>query len=115
MSSAFDQLNKRADQWKVTIHETFETPGSVLAFGVSRGSRVVLKIIKQQGDEWLSGEVLRAFDGDGTVRVLDHAPGAMLLERLEPGEALVNLVRQGRDEEATEILAKVMRQMAGHT
>ena len=114
MSLASNQLSQRAHQWKVTIHETRETPGSVLAFGVSRGSQVVLKIIKQQGDEWLSGEVLRAFDGDGTVRVYEYDAGAVLLERLDPGEALMNLVRQCKDEEATEILAEVMRQMAGH-
>ena len=112
---SLDQLTERALQWKVSIHETLETPSSVLAFGESQSSRVVLKIIKQQGDEWLSGEVLRAFDGDGTVRVLDYEPGAVLLERLEPGEALLSLVRQGKDNEATEILADVMRQMAGHT
>jgi streptomycin 6-kinase len=115
MSTAFDQLRKRADQWRVTIHETAETPGSVLGFGVSRGSRVVLKIIRQQGDEWLQGEVLRAFDGDGTVRVYECDEGAFLLERLDPGEPLFNRVRDGKDDEATHILAEVMRQMASHT
>jgi streptomycin 6-kinase len=112
---SLDQLRERARQWKVSIHETFETPGSVLAFGVSRGSHVVLKIIKQQGDEWLSGEVLQAFNGEGAARVYECDAGAVLLERLEPGEALVNLVRNGNDEQATEVLAEVMRQMAGHT
>ncbi len=85
----------------------------MLASGVRHGSRVVLKIIKQPGDEWRSGEVLRAFDGHGTVRVLEFDAGAVLLERLDTGEALVNLVRNGEDERATEILAEVMRQMAG--
>ncbi len=111
MSSAFNQLRVRAHQWKVTIHQTWETSGSVLAFGESRGSPVVLKITKQHGDEWRSGEVLRAFNGHGTVRVYEFDAGAVLLERLAPGDALVNLVRQGEDEEATEILAEVMRQM----
>ncbi len=112
MSPVFDQLKERAQQWQVTIQETQETPGSVLAFGVSRGSRVVLKITKQHGDEWRSGEVLRAFDGHGTVRVLEFDAGAVLLERLDPGEPLVNLVRHGQDERATQILAEVMGQMA---
>lgn len=111
MSLVFNQLNERANQWGVTIDETRETTGSVLGFGMSRGSRVVLKIIKQHGDEWRSGEVLRAFDGHGTVRVLEFDAGAVLLERLDPGEALVNLVRRSEDERATEILAAVMRQM----
>jgi len=51
MSVAFDRLKEKARQWEVTIHESWETPGSVLAFGVSRGSRVALKIIKHGGDE----------------------------------------------------------------
>lgn len=113
MSSAFTRLTERANHWKVTIDQTWETPGSVLAFGVSRGSRVVLKIINQQGDEWRSGDVLRAFDGQGTVRVIEYDAGALLLERLDPGEPLVNLVRRGEDERATEILAEVMQKMAG--
>jgi streptomycin 6-kinase len=104
----------RANQWDVTIHQTRETSGSVLAFGVSRRSRVVLKITKQQGDEWRSGEVLRAFDGHGTVRVHEYDAGAVLLEQLDPGEELVNLVRQGKDEEATEIFAEVIEQLKGH-
>lgn len=113
MALAFNQLKETAHQWQVTIDKTWETPGSVLASGVRHGSRVVLKIIKQPGDEWRSGEVLRAFDGHGTVRVLEFDAGAVLLERLDTGEALVNLVRNGEDERATEILAEVMRQMAG--
>ena len=114
MSLTFDRLIERANQWDVTIQQTWETSGSVLAFGVSRGSRVVLKISKQSGDEWRSGEVLRAFDGHGTVRVHECDAGAVLLERLDPGKELVNLVRQGKDEEATEILAEVIQQLKGH-
>ena len=113
MPLIFTQLKERAQQWQVTIDETRETSGSVLAFGMSRGSRVVLKIIKQLGDEWRSGEVLRAFDGHGTVRVLEFDAGAVLLERLDPGDTLVNLVRRGEDERASEILSEVMRQMSG--
>ena len=112
---ALDRLRARAQQWKVTIEETWETSGSVLSFGVCRGSRVVLKITKQQGDEWHAGEVLRAFDGHGTVKVYESDSGAVLLERLDPGEQLVQLVRRGEDSQATEILAQIMQQMAGHT
>lgn len=86
----------------------------MLALGVRGDGGVVLKISKQVGDEWHAGEILRAFSGHGTVRVYESEPGAILLERLEPGEQLVELVRRGKDEEATEILAQVMRQMAHH-
>lgn len=109
------QLEDRARQWKVTIDEILETPGSVLGFGMCRGSRVVLKVIKQQGDEYLSGKVLKAFDGHGTVRVLEFESGAVLLERLDPGEPLVKLVRQHQDEKATEILGELINQISRRT
>jgi streptomycin 6-kinase len=111
MLLALDRLRAKAHEWQVTIDESFETSGSLLAFGVSRGSRVVLKIIKQHGDEWRSGEVLQAFDGHGTVRGLEYDAGVVLLERLDPAAPLVDLVRQGKDQAATEILAEVMREM----
>jgi streptomycin 6-kinase len=98
-------------QWRVGIETWHETPSSLIGFGRRDDEPVVLKIVKQHGDEWRSGDVLRAFGGHGVVRVLEHEDGAMLLERLEPGEPLVDLVRVERDEEATEIIASVIASM----
>ncbi|HUS10503.1 MAG TPA: aminoglycoside phosphotransferase family protein [Pyrinomonadaceae bacterium] len=56
--------------------------------------------------------MLAAFAGNGVVRVYEHAPGAILLERLKPGTTLVDLTLNGRDEEATRILASVIQQMS---
>ena len=114
MSSAFDRLTAHAQQWHVSIEKTFETATSVLAFGERKSSRVVLKIIKHLGDEWHSGDILTAFDSDGMVRVHESGAGAVLLERLDPGNELIKLVRDGSDERATEILADVMSQLANH-
>ena len=114
MTSALDQLLSRARQWNVSIDQTDETTGSLLAFGKRHGAAVVLKITKQRNDEWNSGKVLRAFSGEGTVIVYESDGGAVLLERLVPGDELVELVRRGEDDRATQILAQVMRQMAGH-
>jgi len=44
------------------------------------------------------------------VRVYEAETGAVLLERLEPGEQLVNV----KDEEATKILAQVIAKLANH-
>lgn len=56
----------------------------------SDGTRAVLKL--QLLDEESEGEpvALRAWDGDGAVRLLDHDPatGTMLLERLDAGRML---------------------------
>lgn len=114
--SSFDQLHAKAIQWRVTLDETRETATSVLGFGVRDGSQVVLKITKQHsGDESHSGKVLRAFAGDGAVRVYEFETGVVLLERVRPGEQLVNLVRRGEDEEATRIVAQVIGKLANHT
>ena len=115
MSSVFDRLKTHARQWNVAIEKTFETESSVLAFGERMSSRVVLKIIKHFCDEWHSGDILRAFDGEGMVRVYESHPGAVLLERLDPGNELVELVRDGNDEAATEILAHVINELANHS
>lgn len=108
------KLLLRAQQWGVSVDHTLETAGSFVAFCTRRGTPLVLKITKQRGDEWHAGDVLRAFDGDGAVRVYESDGGAVLLERLVPGDELVELVRRGEDEAATEILAQVMRQMSHH-
>src|SRR5215213_10126061 len=109
-----DQLQAKAASWNVTLEETLETASSLIGFGVREGARVVLKITKRPGDESHSGKVLRAFAGDGAVRVYESETDAVLIERLEPGEQLVNLVRRGEDEEATRILAQVIGRLANH-
>ena len=108
-------LAAKAAEWNVVIEETRETASSLLGFGVRDDRRVVLKLTKSAGDESRSGEVLRAFHGDGAVRVYEAEVGAVLLERLESGEGLVNLVRRGDDNEATRILAHVIEKLANHT
>ena len=114
MTSSLDQLNRLARQWHVSILNTQETYTSLVAFGLRDNARVVIKLSKQQGDEWNSGAVLRAFDGDGVVRVIDSKGGAVLLEELVPGHNLVGAVTQGNDETATKILAQVITKMANH-
>src|SRR5690242_21409258 len=109
-----EQLRNKAAQWNVAIDETRETASSSVGFGVRDGRRVVLKITKGANDEGRSGEVLRAFGTDGAVRVYEAEPGAVLLERLDPGDELVSLVRRGDDDEATRILADVIVRLAGH-
>jgi streptomycin 6-kinase len=120
MSTGGDNFSQAADarrdalarEWGVTIERSTETPSSLLAFGRRGTQPVVLKLIKHGGDEWRAGEVASAFDGRGTARVYEWMDGAVLLERLDPGTALVELTRSGRDGEATAILADVMAAMA---
>ena len=112
--SPLEQLKAKAAEWNVTLEETRETLTSLLGFGVRERRGVVLKITKYDGDESNSGRILQAFAGDGAVRVYEFETGAVLLERLEPGEQLVELVRRRQDEEATQILARVIGKLRDH-
>jgi streptomycin 6-kinase len=99
-------------KWGIAVEAIRETETSILAFGVRRRRAMVLKVARQ-GDELRSGEVLAAFRGNGVARVYELADGAVLLELAIPGTPLEGLVIDGRDEEATEVLADLIERMAG--
>ncbi|MFI9341312.1 aminoglycoside phosphotransferase family protein [Streptomyces sp. NPDC052773] len=71
------------------------------------GTRAVLKF--QLPDEETEGEpvALRAWDGDGAVRLLDHDPdtGTMLLERLDPARMLSHVADS---REAVLVIARLL-------
>lgn len=100
-------------KWNLTVAETSETENSFVAFGTRGHQPVVLKVVKREGEEWRSGEILEAFAGRGVVQVYEYVEGASLLERAVPGESLAGMAIEGRDEEATAILADVIQQMSG--
>ena len=111
-SEPLNRIQKYAREWGVVVEDIFETHSSVIAFGTRDNQTVVLKVIKQTGDEWHSGEILKALDGNGVVRVYQQTPGAVLMERLRPGNSLVEMAIGDKDEEATDILADVIRWMS---
>lgn len=112
-ADAARRLERRAREWRVRVERITETPTSLVAYGTRDGEATVLKVVRSPGEEWEGGRVAAAFRGRGVVRVLDHGPGAVLLERLAPGTPLTQVVARGRDDEALEILAGVIREMAG--
>ena len=96
-------------RWQVDVDSIRVTPGAVLAFGRRGTEGVVVKVARTRGDEWCSGEVLRAFAGRGTVRVHDTAEGASLLERLDPGESLADSALE--DDAAMHVIAATIAAM----
>ena len=98
--------------WRVTIERTVATPSSLIVYGKQSGKSVVLKVVKEQGDEWRCGEMAALFGGRGVVQVYDHMGGAALFEKLTPGEPLAALTLAGRDDEATDVLAMLLGRMA---
>jgi streptomycin 6-kinase len=107
-----ERVQERVRAWGVAVERTLETESSVVAFGTRGGEPVVLKVVRREGEEWRSGEVLEAFDGRGIVRVYEHVPGAVLLERLDPGTPLAEMALAGNDDAATAILAEVVGRMS---
>jgi streptomycin 6-kinase len=105
------RVEAKIRDWRIDVDETLETQSSFLSFGRRDSRPVVLKVVGADGDESRSGEIVEAFAGRGVVRVYEYAEGAMLLERLSPGDSLARLVLEGRDEEATDILADVIANM----
>jgi streptomycin 6-kinase len=101
-----------ARRWGVAVDRSVDTPTSVIAFGHQGAEAVVLKVVKEPGDEWRSGDVLRAFDGRGVVPLLEQVDGAVLLARLDPGTSLVEVVHRGDDAAATAILCDVIAAMS---
>jgi streptomycin 6-kinase len=108
-----DRTHDLTRRWQVSVDEWIDTATSVIGFGQSKGQPAVLKVVKTQGDEWNAGAVAAAFGGQSVVRVLEHEPGAMLLERVAPGTSLVDIVGSGRDDEATDVLAATIAGMGG--
>jgi hypothetical protein len=60
----FSRLSEHATQWNVSVDKSFETDTSLIGLA-PKNQPVVLKIIKQPGDEWNCGTVLEAFHGNG--------------------------------------------------
>lgn len=78
----------------------------------SDGTEAVLKLGVPRHELVTEIEALRLYDGRGSARLLESAPevGAMLLERLMPGEMLLR-VAEADDEAATVIAADLMKRM----
>jgi streptomycin 6-kinase len=111
-SEARRRVDERIAAWRITAEALVETDSSILVLGQRDRQPVALKVLRRQGDEWHSGDVLQAFGGHGVVRVLDYVDGALLLERLKPGTSLADLALNGHDDDATAILADVIGRMS---
>ena len=111
-----DEVHVRAARltrrWHVEVDSRIETDSSLIVFGRRGADPVVLKVVKQPGDEWRSGEVVNAFGARGVVRALEYDDGAALLERIVPGTKLVELTKAGHDDAATNAIADVIAAMA---
>lgn len=76
-----------------------------------KNNAAVLKIIKPESDEQNSPAILRYFDAEGAVKLLKSEDNALLLEYLDPEPELRNMVARGEDDQATKIIADVIKKL----
>jgi streptomycin 6-kinase len=75
--------------------------------------RVVLKVLSKPGDEWCSGDVSAGFSVATAWCGLLKSPKVLsLLERILPGNSLLDLVLAGRDEERRSYSTDVLLRMS---
>lgn len=107
-----DLLAACAARWSLDILPPFSVPSyNYVAPAVGPGGEAwVLKAGVPHGELWSEIDALVAFDGHGAVRLLDadREGGALLLERVLPGDSLRGLTDE---EEQTAALAGVLRRL----
>ena len=107
-------LEDCAQRWQLTLFPPFENLSFhyVAPAVCADGSPVVVKASSPTGEFALEAEAMRLLAGEGMARLLasDEAQEVMLLERLEPGTVLADLV-PAEDERATSVLTSIMRRL----
>lgn len=56
------RVEERIRNWRVVVERVLETDSSVIAFGRRDRQPVVVKVIRNTGDEWRAGAILDASD-----------------------------------------------------
>jgi streptomycin 6-kinase len=88
-------LDECVAEWGLRLGEPYEAgvAGHTVRADLPDGRRAVLKLIYPHREAEQEAEALRAWDGDGAIRLLAHDADrwAMLIERCEPGTQLAEL------------------------
>lgn len=108
------KLNDYLAAWNLSNPQFLAQTATSHIYTVTHNTEtVVLKLLApSEIDEQRGALALRYFDGHGAVRLLHYDEGAHLLE-YAAGDELVTLVERGQDENATRIIAQVIRQLHG--
>src|ERR1700730_15465220 len=104
-----EALARYLDQWELSHPELLAKTFTSDLYKVELdGQTAVLKILSEAGaTERSAADVLKWYRGHGAIQLLRHDLGAMLLEYVDGGD-LTELVKNGRDDEATKIIADVL-------
>jgi hypothetical protein len=105
-------LNHYLTAWNLSNPQLLTQTATSHIYTVARETEtVILKLLSpSETDEQRGAVALRCFDGHGAVRLLRSDDGAQLLE-YAAGNELITLVERGEDENATRVIAQVLRQL----
>ncbi len=104
----FDEYLKR---WDLTIDgDAFVSLNGNLLPARQHGIPAMLKI-SQVAEEQAGGQLMAWWDGQGAAPVLAHDDKALLMVRAHGPASLMQMVSDGRDDEATRILCAVAAQL----
>ena len=98
------RIERLRRRWDLDLGAPFE-PGGVTSWVAPAGPDAVLKVVVPHREADHEAAALRAWAGDGAVRLLDEDPAehALLLERCRPGTALRKAERP--DDEVLDVTA----------
>ncbi len=107
MQNLFNQWNLSDSEKIVTTHTS-----DVYKVYQNNGELAVLKHFNSQGkvDEAEGATLLKYYEGQGAVRVLQNNEDAVLLEYADGGE-LADIVYDGQDKRATDIMCDLVKQL----
>jgi len=110
-------VNDYCKKWNLSAPQPIATtPTSNVFKVVLQGQAAVLKILNEKGrtSETLGATVLRYFNGNGAVKLLQADEGAHLLEYVD-GRSLKEVVEKGNDEQATQIICNLLHKLHSHS
>jgi streptomycin 6-kinase len=106
-----DMFDEHLRRWNLTIDgPPMVTPTSGL-LPVRRGDTAAMLKVAVNEEEERGNRLMIWWNGCGAARVLAHAGAAILMERAEAGVSLADLVRDGRDDEASGIMCALLRRL----
>jgi streptomycin 6-kinase len=108
-------FNEYLGRWRlVPDGNPIITRGSRLLPVRMRGTKAMLKVA-MDAEEKFGESLLRWWDGQGAAKVLEHADGALLMERAEGPASLAEMASSERDDEASRIICQVIAQLHAPT
>ncbi|MDN5289076.1 MAG: 3-kinase [Mucilaginibacter sp.] len=105
------KLEHYKQKWQlVPDGKAFSTDWSLLQPVLHKNEPAILKIAMEQ-EERLGGVLMTWWNGEGAAKVLNYDTEALLLERAVGKASLMDIVKDGQDDEASRIICAVIAKL----